>query len=177
MATHNHLTALSSHTFLEIIAIDPEATPKIAHRWFNLDNSKLQKSLQSEPKLTTWVVQTNDLDSALQNSLSAGIDAGEPVTLTRGDLTWRLALKSDGTLANGGVFPILIEWPQGINPVSRMQDQGVRLKQLILHYPDTRFLENALHAIGADNLVTVVEGDPAIVASMCAGSRNFQLSN
>lgn len=177
MATHNHLTALSTHTFLEIIAIDPEATPKTAHRWFNLDNPKMQKSLQSGPKLTTWVVQTNNLDTVLQRALSAGIDAGEPVTLTRGDLTWRLSLKSNRTLANGGIFPILIEWPTEINPVSRMQDQGIRLKQLILHYPDTRFLKNALRAIGANNLVTIVEGDSAIVASMSAGSRNFQLSN
>ena len=177
MATHNHLTALSTDTFLEIIAIDPQAEPVSRARWFELDDPARGQSLNKGPALRTWVARTNDLGRAMQAAIDAGIDPGVPVELSRGNLNWRLALRTDGSLALGGLFPILIQWPEGVNPVDQMQDQGVRLDQLMLGCADAALLQNALLAIGAADLVTVMSENTGMMANMHAGARQFQLSD
>lgn len=175
MATHNHLTALSADSFLEIIAIDPQASQALRTRWFELDNARFQQRLNASPRLATWVVGCTDLDASLDIARQAGVDAGEAVTLTRGDLTWRIGLRPDGTLAYDGVFPILIQWPATVNPVSRMLDQGLRLEKLQLQHPMADTLMRALHAIGADDLANLATGEMALRAQMSVGNHQFQL--
>ena len=58
MGTHNALLNLGE-TYLEVIAIDPEANAPDHPRWFNLDN------FTGPPRLTNWVARTDDLDAAL----------------------------------------------------------------------------------------------------------------
>ncbi|MFK7860265.1 MAG: VOC family protein [Granulosicoccus sp.] len=177
MATHNHLTALSADSFLEIIATDPQASAPLRARWFELDSQPFKVRLGVSPQLTTWVVGCADLDAALDAAKAAGADAGEAVELTRGDLQWRIGLRADGTLAYDGVFPILIQWPQGLNPVSRMQDQGLRLNKLQLQHPQVDSVMAALQAIGADHLVDLVPGKAALHARMSIGGHHFPLHN
>ncbi|MFK7889669.1 MAG: VOC family protein [Granulosicoccus sp.] len=177
MATHNHLSALSDNSFLEIIAIDPDASAVPRARWFALDDPMHRERLQKRPRLTTWVARTSNLDAALESAARAGIDAGIAVTQQRDDLTWRLSLRPDGSLACEGLFPILIEWPAGVNPVARMNDQGIRLDVLRLTYPDVHFLEQALQAVGANELVSVSQGDASLTAQLSAGELHFQLTN
>lgn len=176
MATHNHLSALSSDTFLEVIAIDEQAEPPKRPRWFMLDDPAHQTRIAQSPLLTTWVVATNNLDAAMRLIQEAGIDPGEPVYLTRGSLNWRLLLKSDGSLACGGVFPILIEWPEGINPVQQMQDQGIRLDALALSHPDSKRIQATLDALGIGTLATVTAGPASLDARMHSGSCSFDLN-
>lgn len=177
MATHNHLSALSEDSFLEIIATDPAAQPVSRVRWFRLDELPFRQRLAASPLLTTWVVATSDLQGSLAAAAKMGVDAGVPVTLTRGDLQWQLGLRADGTLACDGAFPILIQWPQSINPVARMLDQGLRLKRLALHYPEPDKLRAALAAIGADHLVRISAGEAAISADFQVANKEFQLTN
>ncbi len=175
MGTHNHLSALSTNSYLEIIAINPQA-PKPAHkRWFNLDNNAHQAQLASAPKLTTWVAATDDLDASLAIAKRGGIDLGTPVPLTRGDLQWRLALRGDGTLACDGVFPILIQWPDGINPVATMQDQGLRLFDLSASHPQSALMQPVLEKLGLAPLLTVKEGVSSLQASLTIGHHNVTL--
>ena len=47
------------------------------------------------------------------------------------DLQWRLTVADDGALAENGILPILIEWPDGRNPAHRMADSLVRLSRLV----------------------------------------------
>ncbi len=181
MGTHNHLTALSEDSFLEVIAIDPDA-PKPGfqpgqQRWFSLDDSAHQGRLDIAPRLTTWVVATRDLDAALARVREIGLDPGVPVEQTRGDMRWRLALRSDGSLACDGVFPILIEWPEGVNPVSRMQDQNIRLQSLSLTHPDAAIVDAGLQALGIAHLATVASGSARIRADFLAGNRQFSVNS
>jgi hypothetical protein len=177
MATHNHLTALSADSFLEVIAIDPEAPqpafPSGQQRWFSLDDSAHQARLDTAPRLTTWVVATTDLGAALAGVRKLGLDLGVPVEQTRGDMRWRLALRNDGSLACDGVFPILIEWPKGVNPVSRMQDQNVRLQGLSLTHPEAALVQRGLQALGIGHLATVASGAASIRADFSVGDRRF----
>lgn len=177
MGTHNHLSALSANSFLEIIAIDPGAGPVSRPRWFRLDDVEHRRRLQRRPSLTTWVAGTSDLAAAMAAAASAGVDVGNIVTLTRGNLTWQIALQTDGSLACGGMFPILIQWPDGVNPVDQMQDQGLRLDGLRLTHPEPAFLQKALQSIGADGLVVVESGGCSIRADMSVGTQSFQISN
>jgi len=177
MATHNHLTALSVDTFLEIIAIDPQASEPARTRWFGLDNERFRQLLSVAPQLTTWVAGCSDLEASLTAAKAAGVDAGEPVDLTRGDLQWQIGLRRDGTLAYDGVFPILIQWPKDMNPVSRMQDQGLRLHNLHLQHPQAESVMRALQAIGADHLVDLTSGNAALRARMSVGNHHFSLHN
>jgi len=176
MATHNHVSALAVDQFLEVIATDPQAPAPAHKRWFALDDAAHQRLLSGSPMLTTWVVATDNLDRALSAARAAGVDPGQPVTLTRDDLTWRLALIDDGSLAFGGTFPILIEWPPGVNPVDRMQDQGIRLDKLTVVHPDHEKLNRAFHALGISTLATVQNGPVALCADMHAGNQSFQLN-
>lgn len=176
MGTHNHLTALSANQFLEIIAINPEAPAPACKRWFSLDDVLQQSHLQISPRLTTWVVATHDLDSALLAVRAVGIDPGIPVTSTRGNLQWRLALRPDGSLAFDGAFPILIEWPTGVNPVDQMQDQGVRLDRLDIVHPNNEHLSRALDAIGIASLASVSQGPTRLNAMLSVGNRSFILN-
>lgn len=176
MGTHNHLSAIAANQFLEVIAIDPQA-PKPSHnRWFALDDEGHQRALAHSPQLTTWVVATNNLDAAIAAARDCGINPGEPVTLTRDGLTWRLALIADGSLAFGGTFPILIEWPPGVNPVDRMLDQNLRLNKLELTHPDHEKLNSAFHALGISSLATVRQGPVALCAQMHKEDHTFLLN-
>ncbi len=175
MSTHNRLSALSDNSFMEIIAIDPKAPAIPQARWFDLDSPGFQQYLKQAPALATWVVATDNLEAALNAAREAGIDAGESVASTRGELHWNIAVRADGTLACGGAFPILIQWPTGINPVNSMQDQGLQLKSLSVQHPESDKLLNALMAIGAEHLVEVNEGPVLLRAQMSCEDRSFDL--
>lgn len=181
MATHNHLTALSADSFLEVIATDPDVPMPVfqsgQRRWFALDDSAHQARIDTAPRLTTWVVATKDLDAALDRIRRPGLDPGVPVEQTRGDMRWRLALHTDGSLACDGVFPILIEWPEGVNPVSRMQDQNIRLEGLSLTHPDFRIVQEGLWALGITELATVSNGPASMRADFSAGVRQFSVNS
>ena len=176
MATHNHLSALSDSSFLEIIATDPAAAPSRRKRWFNLDDAQFQQHLDANgPKLTTWVVGTTDLPASLALLRDAGLDAGEPVPVSRGDLSWQIGLLPDGTLACDGVFPILIQWPRNTNPVERMSKQGLQLERVCLKHPESDRINAALALIGADHLAEVQEGETSLSAKLSVGERVIQL--
>ena len=176
MGTHNHLTALSKDQFLEVISIDPEASEPTIARWFNLDDPQHRAKIALEPNLTTWVAATHNLDATLQAVRQLGIDPGTPVDLTRGELHWRLALMQDGTLAYDGIFPILIEWPAEMNPVSGMQDQGIRLECLIAAHPQATLLNTALAHLGLSEQCVVELGAPQLNANLCVNERRFSLN-
>ena len=175
MGTHNHLSALSENAFLEIIATDLSNPVTSRKRWFNLDDTEFQQQLRKSPRLSTWVVATDDLEAALSTVKNSGIDAGIPVEQARDDLKWQIAIRSDGTLACDGVFPILIQWPESVNPVARMQDQGLRLNHLQLQHPQADQIRAALQAIGMGMPENVTEGDACLQAEMSAGNHSFRL--
>lgn len=176
MGTHNHLTALSTNQFLEVIAVNPDAPAPAGKRWFSLDDELQQSRLQISPRLATWVVATNNLDSALLAVKALGVDPGNPIAVTRGNLQWRLAVRPDGSLVYDGVFPILIEWPAGVNPVEQMQDQGVRFDCLEITHPESEQVARALNALGIASLASVSQGPASLSATLRVGNRSFILN-
>ena len=153
--THNCLTKMEDDSYLEIIAIDPEAPPPEQPRWFDLDQTDQRHLLSRGPKPIAWIARTNDIDRVLANARGVGIDLGRPVTMTRGDLRWRITIRDDGHLPEGGTLPAIIQWPNGLHPAERMVDLGVRLHALRLRHPEPETLRAKLKAIGTAHLATI----------------------
>lgn len=151
MGTHNRLLSLGPEAYLEVIAINPAAPAPTRPRWFGLDAFSGRAVLQS------FVVQVPDLAAALR---TAPAGSGQPVSLARGDLRWRMAIPDTGQLPYDGVFPALIEWQGTAHPAPRLPDHGVRLHRLTLVHPDAAELRRAVARIVTDARI-VVESGPA----------------
>jgi len=149
MGTHNLLMALGPDTFLEVIAINPSA-PKPSHkRWFGLDDTAFPV-----PRLHSWVLNSDDLDADLAAAKSMGIDLGSPTTQTRGDMTWRFAVREDGAIPLDGAAPMVMEWPssQTVHPASRMTDFGAKLKSISLGTSYAKEVNKLLNTLGDGNM-------------------------
>ena len=134
MGTHNRLLAIGNATFprvyLEIIAIDPDATPPARPRWFGLDDPGLQQTLQHAPRLLHAVVRTPDIIRLRAGLVALGLDPGQVLAAERdtpqGRLAWRILVRDDGGIACGGALPTPIEW-RGRHPAEGMAPSPVAL--------------------------------------------------
>lgn len=156
MSTHNCVAQSGNNSFLELIAIDPDAPDPGRTRWFTLDNPQTQAKLAQGPRALCWVVNTDDLDAVIAAS---PVDLGEVLELSRGDLSWRLTVPKDGSLAEGGLLPAFIEWSMDTHPSANMQDIGITLETVKLTHPDPAALTEMLDKLNITHLVEVAEGE------------------
>ena len=173
MGTHNRLLRLRTSSdqattqpgaaYLEIIAINPAATPTLQspeRRWFDMDDPALRERVaQMGPQLVHWVARVPDLTAALQAWRELGIDRGEARAASRptpgGLLQWQISLRPDGQRLFDGCLPTLIEWGPH-HPTAAMPDSGLALQSLTLQHPQAALLQAACQAIGLDAaLITV----------------------
>ena len=159
MSTHNCVMQSGNESFLELIAIDPDAPDPGRVRWFTLDDPATQARLADRPRALCWVVGTDDLDAVITAS---PVDLGEVVYFTRGERSWRLTVPRDGSLPMGGLLPAFIEWSPGPHPSTGQQDLGVTLDRIHLHHPDPAMLEGLLATLGVDHLAQVHDGPSAL---------------
>jgi hypothetical protein len=145
MGTHNRLLGLGD-VYLEVIAINPDVAPPAHPRWFDLDR------FRGAPRLTNWICRTGDLAAAVD---AFPIGVGVPVALSRGDLSWSMAVPEDGILPFDGAFPALIKWNGDAHPAGRLPDVGCRLVLLEVGHPQAAELTQALGAL-ADPRIRIV---------------------
>lgn len=153
MGTHNCLTQLSDETFLEVIAIDPDADMVHRPRWFGLDDPYIKARLKESPCLLTWVVNTDDITTALGAS---EMSFGQPQPLSRDNLRWYFGVPDDGRLLAGGIFPYIISWQIEKHPAAQMKDLGIRLNSLKICTPFLEWTSRQLEDIGALQLVELL---------------------
>ncbi len=152
MGTHNHLMQLSESTFLEVIAINPTAPAPARPRWFGLDDPFVQAQLRQQPRLLTWVVNTDDLADIHAQSM---VPLGEITPQVRGNLEWLITIPADGHLPGAGIIPTAIQWQVEGHPARNMANLGCTLKALRLYHPYPDWLQQALSAIGIVAEVTI----------------------
>lgn len=157
MSTHNRLLSLGPKDYFELIAVNPAAPPPGRNRWFALDR------FDGAPRLTNWVVACENLEAALA-LCPPGM--GAPMALSRGDLSWRMAVPETGELPFDNIFPALIEWQGTAHPAPRLPDQGARLTRLTLRHPEAEALSRALAPLIDDPRIAVETGAPAISAEL-----------
>ena len=143
MGTHNLLAKLGSDTYLEIIAIDPDAPAPPRARWFELDKPIL------EPRLIHWVARCQNLEQ--QENLDGTITA-----ITRGVYSWKITIPDDGHLPSGGLVPTLIQW-HSPNPSGSLEESGLELRTLELYHPNPEFIQSKLQALNLELLVRKAE--------------------
>lgn len=148
--THNRLLGLSGGLYLEVIAIDPDASPPGHARWFDLDR------FSGAPRIGNWICRTDDLDGA--QAALPGI--GAQVPLERGDLRWRMAVPTDGQLPFDDCHPAVIQWDCARHPAAALPQTGITLRRLIVSHPEGDALGARLSGQLADDRV-VFEAGPA----------------
>ena len=160
MATHNLVTATGPDTYIEVIAPDPAATAPNRPRWFGLDDKSVVKRLEVSPFLLAWVVSTHGLESACAKARSVGVDVGQPMSMSRGNLSWRIAIRDDGFPGLGGVAPVIMEWPTGTHAAGGMIDLGLRIRGISITTPHAEKLTELLDALGLAKRPTVTRAFP-----------------
>ena len=163
MSTHNHLMATGGGTYLEVLAIDPDAPPPGRNRWFGLDDPAIADGLTARPRPHAWIVNTDDLDAVIAAS---PVDLGRAIRLERGNLRWRMAVRDDGALPAGGALPLFIEWPPGVHPAAAMADLGCRLDRVMITDPDPQRLRAWMQDLGLDTLADLSAGPRALRFAM-----------
>ena len=148
MGTHNLVLRLGTGSYLEIIAIDPDAPRPNRRRWFALDELPSDAS----PRLATWVARTSGLDAAADRVARR---LGNIETMTRGSLRWRITIPSDGALVQGGLVPSFIEWQSAVHPAASMRESGCSLSMLEAFHPEPDFLREELGRLGLNDVLTV----------------------
>ena len=139
MGTHNRLLALGGERFpasyLEIIAVDPQAPAPARARWFGMDRPGLQAAASQAPRLVHVVARTRQLDAICHALRRLCLQPGQPVAAERetpqGRLAWRILLRDDGGFECGGALPTLIEW-SGRHPTQAMAPPLLRLHSVRL---------------------------------------------
>ncbi len=154
MGTHNRLMQLGNNAYLEVIAIDPQATVPEHPRWFNLDDALMKESLRRQPRLITWVMNTADIKAVDHNS---EFPIGIPTELSRDALSWQVGLTEDGRLLANGLVPYVIQWYTEQHPSVSMADLGCRLLQLQIFHNRPEWIKSMLSSIDAEDLVSVHE--------------------
>lgn len=154
--THNRLLKLAGapEAYLEIIAIDPAATPLRAaplRRWFDLDDAALRHSLRRDgPQLVHWVVRVPDIHGAVGLLAGAGWDRGPVLEASRptsqGLLSWKITVRDDGQRLAGGALPTIIQWGEQ-HPAHSLRERGVSLQCLQIGGPSGAAVMAALQSL------------------------------
>lgn len=157
MGTCNRLLSLGPDAYLEVIAVDPAAPPPAHPRWFGLD------APPTAPRLSNWAARVTDMIRALGE---APMGMGERTELTRGDLSWEMAIPQSGSWPFDGILPALLSW-NGAMPQERLADRGCKLQRLVLIHPRMGDLSNAWpHLLDTPRLTAEVGPQPGIVAEI-----------
>ena len=157
MGTHNRLLSLGPDAYLEVIAVDPDAERPDRARWFGLDRAP------ASPRLSYWAARVDDLDGALA---AAPPGMGAPVALSRGALSWRMAIPPSGDWPFDGALPALLEW-QGAGPAGALTDRGCRLSGLSVTHPRMGQIAALWPALGEIPSVSAEIGpQPRLIATI-----------
>ncbi|GLZ50419.1 VOC family protein [Actinomycetospora sp. NBRC 106378] len=156
--THNALWNLDDGTYLELIAVDPDAPAPGRPRWFALDR------FAGPPRLVHWVLRLATLPPF-------AAEHGRTLRLSRDELSWSVTVPDDGSLPvdGSGVWPSLIAWDGG-HPSSGLAGAGLALSRLVLSTPSAGALRSRLVEAGLTGLlghrITVTPGPVALRAEL-----------
>ncbi len=174
--THNRLVRLTSMdsplTYLEIIAIDPRASPTRAphlSRWFDLDAPAVRLQLEREgPQLLHWVARVPNIADAVAAWRKIGIDTGRIIEASRlspqGMLEWKITVPDDGRRRFHGTLPTLIEWGK-THPAQFITEPVLGLESLRLQHPYADQLQAAMDILAMEKL-TITQGPAALFADV-----------
>ena len=155
MGTHNKLLKLQSDIYLEIIANNPNVDKPSRQRWFSLDEARTKEKIKHSPRALCWVLEVDNIEDTVKK---CGYNPGEILQISRGELTWKITVQSNGSLADNGVLPALIEWPSGQHPSKKLTNSKVSINELSLFHPEPYKIKNIISNLIESDLIRVSEG-------------------
>lgn len=153
--THNRLLGLADGLYLEAVAINPDAPTPDRARWFDLDR------FTGPARLSNWVCRSNSLQDDLKQAPDG---TGTPVTLTRGDLRWTMAVPKTGVLPYDNMFPALMQWQTDLLPGRTLPPSGCGLRRLVIVHPEASQMSSALSGLLPDTRLVFETGPAGLVA-------------
>jgi len=156
MGTYNHLLQLGDGTYLEIVALDPEADAPTRRRWFGLnDQANVRFDWEQGRRLRSWVARTNAIDALLA---TYGNILGEKLALPLLSSSFDFAIPNDGSLPLDGAAPSIIDRRGKLRAMNMIADLGARLVSFTLEHPDTAAIAALYEALTLDRPPEIVEG-------------------
>ena len=159
MGTHNKLLKLQSNIYLEVIANNPNVDKPSRQRWFSLDEARTKEKIKHFPRALCWVLEVDNIENTVKK---CGYNPGEILQISRGELTWKITVPSNGRLADNGVLPALIEWPSDQHPSKKLTNSKVSISKLSLFHPEPYKIKNIISNLIESDLIRVSEGLPKI---------------
>ncbi|MCB0628966.1 MAG: VOC family protein [Saprospiraceae bacterium] len=164
--THNSLLKIAPHTYLEVIAPDPEQSSTDRPLWMGVNEVK-------QPGLIWWAAKTKAISNTVSNAREAGWDMGQVKAGSRitGDgsmLNWQLT--DPFRVQEGGILPFLIDWGEGAHPTDTLVDPTCQLVDFQLLHPDPQRIAAYLTLIGLE-LPVGYSKDPTIIAGLMTPTR------
>jgi hypothetical protein len=166
MGTHNRLLRLGDRTYLELIAVDPDAPPPARPRWFGLDTDEVRQRIERAPVLLTWVARCDHAVEAVMHVP----ELGAVHAASRGSFSWRITIPDDGSLQFGGMLPAVIQWEGDAHPADGLDQQGCELVELALAHPMSAGLVPMFRALRIAGPVDLRAGPKSMVARVRAPS-------
>jgi hypothetical protein len=157
MGTHNHLLQLGDLTYLEIVALDPDAEGPSRRRWFNLDDQRtVKEDWDAGRRLRAWVARTDAIESVLERRESI---FGKKVSLPWSNPSFAFTVPEDGTLPLGGAAPSLIDRRGKSRSMATIADLGARLRSFSLAHPDPVAISALYRDLDIDRPPAIVQGN------------------
>ena len=155
MGTHNKLLKLQSDIYLEVIANNPNVDKPSRQRWFSLDEARTKEKIKHSPRALCWVLEVDNIENTVKK---CGYNPGEILQISRGELTWKITVPSNGSLVDNGVLPALIEWPSGQHPSKKLINSKVSINKIALFHPEPNKINNIISNLIESDLIHVSEG-------------------
>jgi len=159
MGTHNNLLKLQSDIYLEVIANNPNVDKPTHQRWFSLDEPRTKEKIKFSPRVLCWVLEVDNIENTVKK---CGYNPGEILQISRGELTWKITVPSNGMLIDNGVLPALIEWSSGKHPSKKLIDNNISINTISLFHPETSKIKYIMSNLIESDLIRVLEGVPKI---------------
>ena len=123
MGTHNRVISLGS-SYLEIIALDPKNQNANNNTWFNLSDKIYREKFLKIPKLISFVISSDDLNSS--------IFFEKEFFVSRNKYKWffkkpNFEYLNKNNFTNTNLFPSLINW-QSVSPLNEMKKAHIFLR-------------------------------------------------
>lgn len=148
--TRNALLSLGDSIYLEILAPDPNSPAPERGRL-------LQASYTERPRLTTWVLRTEQIEKvytkAIQNGLTLGaVESGKREKPDGTTLAWKLT--DPYAFPYSGALPFLISWGETPHPAKAVPKVG-ELVGLEIEHPDPDKINESLRILNVNIKVTI----------------------
>lgn len=158
--THNSLLQLGGGTYLEVIAPDPNQPAPDRARPFGIDRPPLRDRIAVRPRLVHYMIRTADIRAT---SAALGYETGPVQSMSRGDLTWQVAIRENQAGSNDMLLPAMIDWGDQSPPGERLEPRGVVLTAFHLRGPLQ--MCDLLMPLTADRRIKVGERSSAMLAA------------